>query len=339
MEAPAKGALLEAHERRWVSAWVWLTYAAVYFLVQGLLAWTIASEGPWWAAAGMIGLLVHVMHVHTLALHEASHETLCPSRWWNDAMGLFIGGHAFLPLALYRAAHYFHHAYLATERDDELWPFVIPGTPRWARRLAAAVELTFGLVYTPGLFLRSFLRSDSPIQDPKVRRRIWLELGVIAAAWTVVLAVTAWFDLWVYLLVLYVIPAGLAADVQSLRKYVEHMGLLGSSVLGSTRSVVPASRWGRLAQFSMFNIAYHGVHHTYARMHSAAMPEFVAVLEPTDDGEKPPFPTYLHACWDMIQSLSDPRVGAQWLAERDEVPGRPRVRIGRPQPRRSALAS
>ena len=63
-----------------------------------------------------------------------------------------------MSFSLYRAAHQLHHAYLATERDEELWPFVIPGMPRWVRILAAFLELGLGLLFTPFLFVRTFLR-------------------------------------------------------------------------------------------------------------------------------------------------------------------------------------
>ena len=38
-----------------------------------------------------------------------------------------------MSFSLYRAAHQLHHAYLASERDEELWPFVRPEMPRASR--------------------------------------------------------------------------------------------------------------------------------------------------------------------------------------------------------------
>jgi fatty acid desaturase len=303
--------LIEAHEPQWTSAWIWLAFAAAFFLVAALLLWTLLAEA-WWLAVPLVLLLGHLMHAHLVAFHEAAHQTLCPNRWVNDGMGIFIGNLGFMGLSLYRAAHHFHHAFLATERDVELWPFVVPGTPRWARRLAAAAELTFGLFYTPFLFLRTFLRRGSPIQDPAVRRRVWVELAQMALMWAVVVAATAWWGGWKYLLVIYVVPAMLAGNMQSLRKYIEHMGLSGSTVLGATRSVVPAGPVGRLVAFSLFNVSYHGVHHQFAKMPFGAMPEFSPVLTPTGADEVPPYSSYRRALWAMLHSLSDPRVGPQW---------------------------
>src|SRR6185295_225039 len=99
----------------------------------------------------------------------------------------------------------------------------------------------------------------------------------------------------------------------SLRKYTEHMGLAGSTVLGSTRSVVPEGRMGRLIMLSMFNISYHGIHHRYAVIPQERLPELAGWLTPTQADELPPYRHYASAFRDMVRSLSDPRIGAQWL--------------------------
>ena len=79
------------------------------------------------------------------------------SRRLNEVDGIILGVMSFMSFSLYRATHQSHHAHLATERDEELWPFVHPGMPRWGRVLAAFLELTAGLLFTPFLFLRTFL--------------------------------------------------------------------------------------------------------------------------------------------------------------------------------------
>ena len=92
-------------------------------------------------------------------------KTLRKSRLLNEIDGIIIGIFSLMSFSLYRAAHQLHHAYLASERDEELWPFVHPQMPRGARVLAAVLELTMGLLFTPFLFLRTFLRGDSPIRN------------------------------------------------------------------------------------------------------------------------------------------------------------------------------
>src|SRR5437879_7602101 len=124
--------------------------------------------------------------------------------------------------------------------------------------------------------------------------------------------VVAFTNAWNYLLVMYLIPASLAGCMQSLRKYIEHMGMTGSTVLSSTRSIVDPGLLGRLLAFTLFHEPFHGVHHKYARLPHAALPEFSDDLEPAGPSELPPFLTYRQALLDMLPSLLDPTVGSQW---------------------------
>ena len=308
-----KDRLLESHEPRWSSVSVWLTFFAIFLLCQGLLFWSL-TVGIWWLALPLVLVEAHIMHGHLLAFHEAAHGSLCPNPRVNDALGVFIGVFSFMGFSLYRAAHHSHHSYLGTDRDEELWPFVKTDRPRWFRRLAAFCELFLGLIYTPLLFLRALVRPGSVICNRNRRRRIWWELGLIALVWSGVLATVAYFQAWTYLLVLYVIPATLAGFMQSLRKYIEHMGMTGSTVLSSTRSVVNPGLLGRFLAFTLFNEPYHGVHHKYARLPHMVLPEFADDLIPSNPpAEREPFPTYRHAMLDMLPTLLDPKVGAQWL--------------------------
>jgi fatty acid desaturase len=226
--------------------------------------------------------------------------------------------------------------YLTSERDEEFWPYTDPRVSRGLRRLAAFDELVLGFFYAPVLFLRGFLRPGSPIRDPRLRRRIWLELALIAAVWSVVLAATAWFGAWKYLLFAFVLPAVLAGNLQSWRKFVEHMGLAGTTINSVTRNVVPRGLCGRFLSWTMFNIAYHSVHHHYARMHSAELPEFTELLEPAAAEELLPFPNYRSAVRDMLSSLADPRIGKQWLTAAEAASAPRLVRLGRPAPNASA---
>jgi fatty acid desaturase len=317
MDVLRKARLSDLHQPRWSGTWTWLGFVAALLLTEGLLVAALLGGGgrPWQpiVVIALILVLSHLMHAHLIAFHEAAHGTLCPVGWVNDFLGLHISLFNFLSLSLYRAAHYSHHAYLATERDEELWPFVVQGMPRWARLLAALFELTFGLLFTPFLFYRALLRRDTIIRSRAVRRRIWAETTLIAAAWAVILTIVAWWGLWKLWLLMYLVPALLAGNMQSLRKYIEHMGLTGPRVKGLTRSVVARSWTGRLLAFSLFNEPYHGVHHQYAGLPQGALPLLASELIPEAEGELPPYPSYRRALWAMLGTLGDPRVGSQWL--------------------------
>jgi fatty acid desaturase/ABC-type phosphate/phosphonate transport system substrate-binding protein len=304
--------LVDMHEPRWSSVFTWFGFASIFFLCQGLLFWSMTA-GAWWFSLPLVLVLAHLMHGHLIAFHEAAHGSLCPNPRLNDALGVFIGMFSFMSLSLYRAAHHSHHSYLGTERDEELWPFVIPSKSRWFRCLAALSELILGLVYTPLLFLRALIHPGSVIRNRNRRRRIWMEIGFIVLVWSAVVLVVAFTSAWNYLLVMYLIPASLAGWMQSLRKYIEHMGMTGSTVLSSTRSIVDPGILGRLLAFTLFHEPFHGVHHKYARLPHAALPGFTDDLEPAGPPELPPFLTYRQALLDMLPSLLDPKVGSQWL--------------------------
>lgn len=310
-----KDLLIEAHKARWRTFWIWLCFLVALLLSLRVLRLSFET-GLLWVSIPATLVVAHLMHSQLLAFHEAAHGVLCPSRWLNELIGIGIGIFHFGGLSLFRAVHHSHHAHLGSERDEQLWPFVHPTAPRWSRRLAAFFELTLGIVFDQVLFWRTFLRRGSPVRNPGVRRRIWAEAALMVAVWCAVLSVVAWFGLWPYFFVMYLIPAVLAGNMHSLRKYIEHMGLTGSTNLGLTRTVIPGTPLGRLLAFTMFNISYHGVHHYYAGMSQAALPLFTDVLAPHSTEEETIYPTYRQAFRAMLPSLTNPRVGPQWLADR-----------------------
>jgi fatty acid desaturase len=286
-------------------------FFCTFLTLEGFLFWS-AKAGHVWLSAALIFMIAHLMHAHLIAFHEAAHRSLSANHFLNDFFGRFVGFFGLMSLPLYRAAHYFHHAYLSTERDEEFWPFVIPGSSIWLRRGAAASELALGLFHTPAMFLRTFLRRGSPIRNPQVRLGIWLDLACLACGWIAVLTAVVWSGVWYRFVLMYIVPALMAGFMQSLRKYVEHMGLTESSALGSTRSVVSPGILGRLLSFSLFNEPYHGVHHQDARIPNTVYPRFIDLVTPLEPKDTVPFPNYRDALRDMIRSLGDPRVGAQW---------------------------
>jgi fatty acid desaturase len=308
---PLTESLLESSQPHWVSRAAFPVLVAIFFLNQVALAAALYLQIVW-VAVPLILIASHLMHGILIGFHEASHGLLRKSRRLNEIDGVIIGVFSLMSFSLYRAAHQLHHAYLATERDIELWPFVIPGTPRRLRILAAILELALGFFYTPYLFLRTFLRNDSPIRNKKLRRRIWAEIALAAVVWICILTAVIWWNEWKYYLCLYLVPALLAASMQSWRKYIEHVGLTGSTVNGSTRSIVSEGLLGRLVAFTLLHEPYHGVHHQHAGLPHAELPQHASELEPKNLDEISPFPSYRHALAHLLRSLADPRVGAQW---------------------------
>lgn len=306
----------------WLSRSAFQIVVILLFVTEIALLAVLLADASLWLAIPLVLLASHFMHGATMGIHEAAHGHLRKRRFQNEVDGTIIGIMGFMSFSLYRAAHQSHHAHLATERDEELWPFVDLETPRWARMLAAFLELTAGLLYTPFLFLRAFLREGSPIRNQKVRRRIWIELGMIALFWLGFITAVSHWQVWRYFLWMYLAPAYLAANLQSWRKYIEHVGMTGGTVKSSTRNILAKGWTGRLVAFTLLHEPYHGVHHLHMALPHSRLPQHTSDLLPTRPEESPPFPSYRHALLDLLKNLADPRVGAQW---RKTTPARSRI--------------
>lgn len=295
----------------------WVLREAFQLLVVGLVAAEVAlaftvQRGWVWLSVPLVLVTSHLMHGTLIGLHEAAHGLLRKNRRFNEFDGIVIGVLSLMSFSLYRKVHQSHHNHFTTEKDCEFWPFCQTSAPRWTRRVAAFLELTFGLIFTPFVFLRAFLSRSSPVRNKQLRRRIWMEFAFTAALWISVLVAVAAFDLWKYFLWMYLAPAFLAANLQSWRKYIEHVGLTGTTVNGSTRSIVANSWSGRLVAFTLLHEPFHGVHHERAALPHSVLPQYASILEPKSPGEEKPFPSYRQALLHLIRSLADPRVGSQW---------------------------
>ena len=299
-------------EPHWVSRQAFQIVIILFLLTElGMIA-VLTTGASHWYLVPLVLVAAHLMHGAAVGFHEASHGLLRRNRQFNEFDGVLIGLMSFMSFSLYRAAHQSHHAHFTTEKDEELWPFVFTGTPRWARILAAVAELTCGLIFTPLLFLRTFLRKGSPIRSKKVRKRIWREFALIAVVWTLILSAVAWFGVWSYFVWLYLIPTFIAGNLQSWRKYIEHVGLTGSTINSGTRSIVATGLGGRLVAFTLLHEPYHGLHHLHVGLPHAELPRLAPELQPKHEDEIHPFPSYRHALLHLVRSLADPRVGAQW---------------------------
>jgi fatty acid desaturase len=317
---------LHVDEPHWLGRAAYPVVVCLLAMVQASL-FVALSHHHYWVAVPLVLMASHLMHGAIIGFHEASHGLLRKNRTLNEIDGVVLGTLSFTSFSLYRAAHQTHHAHLGTERDEELWPFVKPDMPRWFRVLAAVLELCCGPLVTPLIFVRSFLRENSPIRSKKVRRRIWWEFALIAAFWTGVLCAVTEAGVWKYFLWMYVAPAWIAGNLQSWRKYVEHVGLTGSTVRSATRSIVAGDAWGKLVSFTLLHEPYHGVHHQRVGLPHAELPAHAEDLLPANEEEHPPFRNYGHAARHLMHCLSDPRVGAQWLAVEGDPHAKPDARV------------
>ena len=303
----------------------WASRAAFSLIAGSLLVLQIAMGFAvyhqwWWAAALLLIPLSHLMHGAIIGFHEASHGMLRKTRWLNEFDGVLTGVLSFLSFTLYRVAHQTHHSHLATERDVELWPFVKTDSPRWFRRLIAAVELNAGLLFIPFLFWRLFFTKDSLVRNKKVRRRIWAEFYLMVGWWTAMLWAVNHWEVWTFFLWLFLVPGLIAGNFQSWRKYIEHVGLRGHTAKSATRSIVADTWSGRLLSLTLLHEPLHGVHHLKTGLPHSNYAQHTPLLEPETEGDLPVFPNYRSALRHLLKNLSDPKVGSHWPPAPDPDP-------------------
>ncbi len=304
-------------EPHWVSRQAFQIVIIMALFAEIAMFLILRNELSLWFAVPVMLVISHLMHGAAVGFHEASHGLLRRNRTFNEFDGVLIGLLSFMSFSLYRASHQSHHAHFTTEKDEELWPFVFTSSPRWFRVFIAFVELTLGLFFVPFLFLRTFLRKGSPIRSKKVRKRIWQELALMGVVWISMISTVWYFDIWTYFLWMLFIPSFVAANLQSWRKYIEHVGLTGSTANSGTRNIVAENWTGKLVAFTLLHEPYHGLHHLHVGLPHAELPRLAPELEPKHPDEIRPFPSYRHALLHLFRALADPRVGAQWTRKSD----------------------
>ncbi len=67
--------------------------------------------------------------------------------------------------------------------------------------------------------------------------------------------------------------------------------------------------------WSLLHEPFHGVHHQNVGISHPELPFRAEWLQPKTAEDLPPFPSYRHAVTDMLRSLKNPRIGAQWHNE------------------------
>lgn len=316
--ATSRADIARLHEfEQWPARWMWPMLIAT--LALGAAA-GVAYQYEWPLLFILLPLQSAFIFVFVLAFHDASHGRIHPLHWVNEAFGHAMGTAMFVPLNVYRFAHARHHAQLGRPGDPELWPFNSPKVPRVLRVLAAFVEIIFGFIYTPMLFVRSVVVGHL---TPRERQLVVRGYVACVCFWMVVLIVVFDLHLWTQFLVLIVIPSALSRAFQTLNKFEQHLGLHGHTVLGLTRTVVDRNRFAEIVSAAMLYNDYHGTHHRYAKIPYYHLPLATPYALANATEYCPVFPSLVSATVDMLYCLLDPKVGPQWTAR--DAAGRGRL--------------
>ncbi len=310
--ATSRADIAKLHEfEHWPARWMWPMLFATLSL--GAAA-AVAQESCWPLLLPILPLQGALMFVFVLSFHDASHGRLHPIHRINEAFGHVMGTAMLTPLNVYRFAHARHHAQLGRPADPELWPFNSPNVARPLRVIAGFLEIVFGFIYTPLLFLRSVFVGKLTHQERQMVMR-----GYIACIcfWTIVMAVVIDFHLWNKFLILVVIPMAISGMMQTLNKYEQHLGLHGQTVLGLTRTVVDRHKCAEMISAAMLYNDYHGTHHRYAKIPYYHLPQATPYALAGAREYCPVFPSIVSASIDMLHCLIDPKVGPQWNVDKE----------------------
>jgi fatty acid desaturase len=87
-------------------------------LFIGVGAWAL-GHGHWALVVLCVLLIGPQQHAIFILNHEAAHYRLLPNRWWNDALGSFIGMTGGVSMHTYRVTHRLHHNHLYGPQDPD----------------------------------------------------------------------------------------------------------------------------------------------------------------------------------------------------------------------------
>jgi fatty acid desaturase len=227
-----------------------------------LLAWFVLAPRvlPWfvYVPGSLLACLVH-QRAMSEWVHEGAHHNLVPSRRWNDLLTDLLAGVWFLmPVKVYRATHFAHHAkpafFVADDPDTE---FLEVDTRRDCRR-GVWHDVT-GLTIL-GQFRRFGRMAPAGTWG-------WRAAGLLLHAGVVVLAfavgrldIPVLYDL--TLVTLYPL-------LNRLRVYGQHvtLGADGTSTFrqSETSRTIDAGWWDRILHTSP-RLMYHHEHHAYPHL-------------------------------------------------------------------------
>ncbi|MEM1061177.1 MAG: fatty acid desaturase [Planctomycetota bacterium] len=260
--------------------------------------------------AGVTLLIGYVYFCYTSCFHECAHQTLTGNGRFDIWFGKLIGTLALVPYTCYRECHIRHHAYLNTPRDWELWPYSDPNMSKPFRRGFAWMELLVGIFGPPITYGRIYWHKDSPLRD-KAKAEVRKEYLVMLGFWGSVFVLCTLTDHWGSYFRAWFIPYCLAGFFQSIRKFVEHLGMSSYDPILGTRTVIGDNWYTRLCTYLNFDIFVHGAHHRHPKMgHDKLARETRSYIERNPETEFPVFRTYSAAIRHMVPSfLFTPGVG------------------------------
>jgi fatty acid desaturase len=296
--------------------------APLRFLAFPVLAFT----GQWFwmqnfsptsvlACAFWIPLLAYSWFCVGGLAHELVHENLLFGPRASRFIGTIIGTAIGIPHTVYREIHMRHHAYLNTPLDWELWPYSDPNVSLGVRRVFIWFDMLCGSLATPLIWGRICFSKHSPVSE-KLKQTMRREYLLMAVTFLAAAGFAAWMistgrHQFNPQSLIFGLPLILAANCNSVRKVMEHIGTRSFDPLKGTRTIVGRSTLTRLLSFFDFDISVHGPHHRHPKLHHSQLSDRMGEIQAADPDQKyPVFPSFTTALVDTFRSaISDPSVG------------------------------
>jgi fatty acid desaturase len=122
-----------------------------------------------------------------------------------------------------------------------------------------------------------------------------------------------WQGWWVGFVVAVLVPLWLAAAIQTLDKFTQHLGLHGDTVLSATRTIAAERGIGKILSLSVQRVDHHGAHHLDASVPYYHLPEATKEIYVEGHEPGPIYGNHFRAVLAMLPSMLDPKIGVQWL--------------------------
>ena len=247
--------------------------------------------------------------------HELIHYNLPlgprVTRWIARIIGVFVG----IPASVYREVHMRHHAYLNTPLDMELWPYSDPQASLAFRRVFLWLDMLLGTLSQPVILGRVCFSSQSPVSEEK-KKEMRIEYFAMAIFWLAFASVTAWLHttqrhVFRPAHLIFLLPMLLAANCNSVRKIMEHVGTSSFDPLLGPRTVIGRNWLTRALSFFDFDLPVHGPHHRHPRLRHDELPgRMEEIRKASPDMRYPVYQTFAAALVDTFRTaILNPGVG------------------------------